>query len=106
MPKDEFSEHDPMELIAMVLPGEVGTLEEMAECLIEEFVRLGWDEARMMTLFCNPMFLATHRIYRLKGEEYIRTLIRATLQKWQPTSTPGERRHLCPKSTTGKSAAR
>lgn len=106
MPKDEFSEQDPMELIGMVLPGEVGTLEEMAKCLIEEYVRLGWDEARLMTLFRSPMFLATHRIYRLKGEAYVRTLIHTTQQRWQPAFTSEERRHLCPRSTTGRSAAR
>jgi hypothetical protein len=57
----------------------------MAECLVEEYVRLGWDERRLMTLFVNPMFLATHRIYHEKGEEYVRGLIRRTCSKWSPT---------------------
>ncbi len=88
MSQDEFTEQDPMELIAMVLPGNEGTLDEMAKCLIEEYVRLGWDEVRLMTLFHNPMFLGTHRIFRLKGEEYVKALIHETQQRWRLAPTP------------------
>ena len=79
----ELFEEDPQELTGIVMPGEAGQLEAMAECLVEEYVRLGWDEPRLLTLFVNPMFLATHRIYRQKGEEYVRNLIRTTCVKWR-----------------------
>lgn len=82
MPKDKFSTEDPLELVGMVVPGESGTLEAMAEAIVDEYVRLGWREGRLMTLFSNPTFLATHRIYRLKGEPYVRDLIRRTCAKW------------------------
>ncbi len=82
MPQDEFSTEDPLELVGMVMPGEPGQLEAMAECIVEEYVRMGWDERRLMTLFVNPMFLATHRIYRQKGEEYVRALIQRTCAMW------------------------
>lgn len=82
MPKDEFVEEDPMDLVGMVLPGEPGQLEAMAECFVEEYVRMGWDEPRLMTLFVNPLFMATHRIYRQKGEDYVRDLIRKMCGKW------------------------
>ncbi|MBI4671062.1 MAG: hypothetical protein HY741_05275 [Chloroflexi bacterium] len=78
---------DPLELVGMVLPGEPGELEAMAECFIEEYVRLGWDEMRLMTIFRSPMFLATHRIYRQKGEAWVRELIREMLNKWGITRT-------------------
>jgi hypothetical protein len=86
MPRDEFVVEDPMELVGMVLPGEPGQLEAMAECLVEEYVRLGWDERRLMTLFVNPMFMATHRIYQRRGEEYVRGLIRSMCAKWSVTA--------------------
>jgi len=82
MPHDEFVHEDPMGLVGMVLPGEAGQLEAMAECIIEEYLRLGWTEPRLMTLFSNPMFLATHRVYRLKGEAFVRDLIGRTLARW------------------------
>ncbi len=82
MPKDEFVAEDPMELVGMVMPGGPGQLEAMAECLVEEYIRMGWDEERLMTLFRNPMFAATFRIYRYKGEDYVRDLIRTIIRKW------------------------
>ena len=83
MPKDEFVQEDPLELVGMVLPGEEGQLEAMAECIIDEYVRMGWDERRLMTLFVNPMFMATYRIYRQKGEEYVVDLIRRTSTRYR-----------------------
>ncbi|MFN8454044.1 MAG: hypothetical protein U0401_05105 [Anaerolineae bacterium] len=72
-----------MELVGMALPGQPGQLEAMAECIVEEYVRLGWDEPRLMSLFTSPMFLATHRIYRQKGEDYVRELVQKTCAKWK-----------------------
>jgi hypothetical protein len=82
MPKDEFVAEDPMELVGVVMPGEPGMLEAMAECLVEEYIRLGWDEERLMALFASPLYMATHRIYRAQGEEYVRTLIRRLQAQW------------------------
>ena len=82
----QLSPQDPFELVGMVLPGEAGTLQAMAEALVEEYVRLGWEEPRLMTLFINPMFQATHRIYVQMGDAHVRELIRATLTKWAPTT--------------------
>lgn len=90
MPKDEFVHEDPMELVGMVMPGEPGMLEGMATALVEEYVLLGWDEPRLMTLFVNPLFLATHRIYRQKGEEYVRSLIRMTCARFRIPARPTE----------------
>jgi hypothetical protein len=82
MPKDEFVAEDPMALVGVVIPGEPGMLETMAESIVEEYVRLGWDEPRLFALFINPMFMATHRIYRQKGETYVRELIRRVREQW------------------------
>lgn len=83
MAEKRFEEEDPMELVGMVLPGTPGQLEAMSEAVVEEYVRLGWDEPRLMTLFTQPFFMATHRIYRLKGEAYVRGLIRKVLDQWR-----------------------
>jgi hypothetical protein len=76
-------EEDPYELVGMVVPGEEGQLEAMAEALVEEFVMLGWNEKRLITLFVNPFYLATHRIYRQKGEEYVQELIQQVCARWR-----------------------
>ena len=86
MPHDEFVDEDPLELTGMVLPGEPGQLEAMAECIVEEYVRLGWDEPRLMTLFLHPLFMATHRVYQVKGEDYVRELVRQTCARYKNSS--------------------
>jgi hypothetical protein len=82
MPKEEFSTEDPLELVGMVIPGDSETLDAMAEAFVEEYVRLGWSETRLMTLFTNPTFMGTHRIYLLKGEAYVQELVRRSCEKW------------------------
>ena len=82
MPRDEFVEEDPLELVGMVMPGEPGQLERMAETIVEEYVRMGWDERRLITLFVNPMFMATFRIYQQKGDQYVKDLVHLTWAKY------------------------
>ena len=87
MPKDEFVDEDPLELVGMVLPGDAGQLERMAETIVEEYARMGWDEQRLITLFIHPLFMATHRIYLQKGEAYVKDLIRHTCTRYRiPTA--------------------
>jgi len=81
-----FTDDDPMELVGMVIPGEPGQLEMMAEALVDEYARMGWDEKRLMSLFVNPFFLATHRIYHLKGADYVAALIHEVCGRWRVDS--------------------
>ncbi len=76
-------EQDPYELVGMVIPGEEGQTEAMAQALVEEFVLLGWNEKRLMTLFTNPFYLATYRIYQQKGAAYVQTLIQDICATWR-----------------------
>ncbi len=78
MTEKNFENDDPMELVGMVLPGSPGQIEAMAQAMVEEYVLLGWEEKRLMTLFTNPFFLATHRVYQQKGEAFVRSLVRDT----------------------------
>jgi hypothetical protein len=94
MPKDEFVDEDPMELVGMVMPGAPGMLEAMAEALVEEYVLLGWDAPRLMTLFVNPLFVATHRIYRQKGEALCAGIDRGDLRQVSHSSPTGGNGHL------------
>jgi hypothetical protein len=74
----------------MVIPGGPGQAEAMAECLVEEYARMGWDEEQLFTLFINPMYMATYRIYRQFGKEYVQELIRRTCDNWRlPESLRG-----------------
>ena len=75
-------EEDPYELVGMVIPGEEGQTEAMAQALLEEFILLGWGKKQLMTLFTSPLYLGTHRIYQEKGEAWVQALIDETCARW------------------------
>lgn len=75
---------DPMEFVAVALPG--GDPDLMAQCMIEEFMLMGWSERQLMTLFTHPRFQATHRIYLDRGEAHVRDLIARVGASWRPVT--------------------
>jgi DNA-binding LacI/PurR family transcriptional regulator len=81
MMKKPFEDDDPMELTGVALPG--GDMEEAAEALVEEFVRMGFDDAHLLHLFKSPFYTGTHQIYQQKGEEYVRALIKKIRLRWR-----------------------
>ena len=82
MPKDEFDPEDPLEAIAVELPCDEDTLVPMAECFVEEFMRLGKKERQILALFDNPFYAGAHLVYRARGPEFVRQLIADTFAKW------------------------
>lgn len=77
---NEFFPDEPMELVATPVPGvDPGY---MAECLVEEYLLMGWSERALMRLFTLPVYGATHRIYRERGDAYVRDLIARVGQRW------------------------
>ena len=80
MAQKEFDDDDPMELVGVALPG--GDVDSMAKGIVEEFVRMGCEDSTLLDLFANPVYAATHAIYREKGEEYVTALIRKVRAQW------------------------
>ncbi len=78
------AEDDPMEFVAVPLPG--GDPDDMALCVIEEFLLMGWTEQQLLTLFRHPRFGATHRIYLERGETHVRALIARVCAAWRPVA--------------------
>src|ERR1041385_276279 len=75
MPKDEFDLDDPMELNGVGLVCEEDTTDEMAECFIEEFARLGYNHKQILALFRNPYYLGMNLALQQRGEEFVRQKI-------------------------------
>jgi hypothetical protein len=82
MPKDEFDPDDPMEAVAMELPCDEDTLVPMAECFVEEFMRMGYDEKQILGMFMDPFFAGPHMVLKARGGEFIERLIADTFEKW------------------------
>ncbi len=70
---------DPMELVGVALPADAA---EMARCLIEEYLLLGWDDRRIALLFERPCYRATYGLASALGEERIRALIGEVRAQW------------------------
>lgn len=80
MPKDEVDADDPMELCGapMCAEDERG----MVEAVIDEYVRMGFSPAEVLTLFTSPHYAMTHRIWTQHGEAYVRACIDDVLTRW------------------------
>jgi hypothetical protein len=82
MPKDEFDFEDPFELNGMALLTKEDTSSEMAECFIEEYMRMGYGHKQLLALFRNPHYLGPHMVFEKKGEPFIRDLIAEVFARW------------------------
>jgi hypothetical protein len=76
----DFDLTDPMELVGVTLPD--GDTTAMAECVIEEYLLLGFSDRQVIALFARPCFAMTHRIYREQGEVWVRTLVARVRERW------------------------
>jgi hypothetical protein len=80
MPKDEFEDDDPMELVGVALPD--GDPEELASAIVEEFIRMGLSNEELLALFRDPFYAGSHAIWRSRGDEYVRGLIHRGRECW------------------------
>ena len=86
MPKDEFDFADPFELNGMAILTHEDTTAEMAECFIEEFMRMGYNHEQLLALFRNPHYLGPNMVYEQRGEPFIRELISEVFARWGRTA--------------------
>ncbi len=81
MPKSkEFDPDDPMELVAVEIPG--GDADQRMDDIIQEYLFIGWTELQILFLFRSPHYMATHQIYRQRGERYIKGRIQHVAEQW------------------------
>ncbi len=74
---------DPLELIGVPVPVDEATFDEMARCLVEEYVRDGWDDAHLLALFRSPFYAGLHVIWRRRGATWVTDLIAETRRIWR-----------------------
>lgn len=80
MPRDEFEEDDPMELVGVALPD--GDPEELASSIVEEFIRMGLSDQELLGLFRDPFYAGPHAIWKSQGDAYVRELIGRGRERW------------------------
>lgn len=82
MPKDELDPDDPMELFGVGLVTDEDTTDAMAECFIEEFLRLGYNHKQVFALFRNPWYTGVNMVLQNRGEPYVRDKIAEVFARW------------------------
>ena len=82
MTKKPLDPEDPMALVGVGLERgpDDKALTEMAWCFVEEYARMGWSGERILRLFRNPFYRGPHQILRMKGEDFVRSLIETVEQ--------------------------
>ncbi len=75
MPYGEPDATDPMQLVGHAMPGEPGGLELMAETVVDEYLRLGFDKDRILDMFRKPFFAMTHSVWQQKGDAWCDALV-------------------------------
>ncbi len=90
MPKDEFDFEDPFELNGMAFLTHEDTTDSMAECFIEEFMRMGYGHKQILALFKDPHYLGPNMALEKRGEPFIREVITEVLARWGKIASWGD----------------
>lgn len=89
MPKDEFDFEDPFQLNGMAFLTTEDTTNAMAECFVEEFLRMGYNAGQVLGLFRNPHYVGPNLALEKRGEPFVRDLITDVFARWgKPVSWP------------------
>ena len=75
----EYEPDDPMELVGVELPGDQ---DQVLEDIVQEYLLMGWSPPAIFFLFQTPNYTATHRIYKEKGEAYVKDRIQQLADQW------------------------
>lgn len=75
-----YEPDDPSILVGTSVHG--GDFDAMAAGIVEEFVRLGMDDAKLWQIFRSPIYQMTHSILTSRGEEYVQDLINEARARW------------------------
>jgi hypothetical protein len=87
MPKDEFDFDDPLELNGVGFVCAEDTTDEMCECFVEEFMRMGYNHKQILALFRNPHYLGMNIVLQNRGEPFVRERIGEIFARWGKTVT-------------------
>lgn len=86
----EAEPDDPLMLVGVAVPVDEATFDEMARCLVDEYVRDGWTDDRLLALFRSPFYAGLHVIWRRRGEHWVRDLIAETRRLRRPLAAAAQ----------------
>ncbi|MBL8695339.1 MAG: hypothetical protein JNJ88_14695 [Planctomycetes bacterium] len=90
MPKDEWDPEDPHELMSVALPApDAAAQEALGRALIEELVRLAYDEQEVLRIFSSSFYAGAHAVLAARGEDWVRDRIRESMALYRPMALRG-----------------
>ena len=89
MPYDDPDPTDPMTLHGVVVEtDDPTTMREMATCFIDEYLRMGFTEDRVLNMFRIPQYVGHYMAYESLGKEAITELIDEIASRWGDRCSP------------------
>ncbi|MEK6799929.1 MAG: hypothetical protein AABZ12_13260 [Planctomycetota bacterium] len=83
MPYDDPDPSDPMTLHGVAVEtSDDDAMQEMAECFIEEYARLGLDADRILHMFNTQGYAGPYLAATVLGKEQIGELVKTVLARW------------------------
>ena len=83
MPYDDPDATDPMTLHGVIIETENNdAMRDMAKCFVEEYVRSGFDEERIMKMFLTEGYAGPFLAYQTLGEDAIHQIIKDVVSLW------------------------
>lgn len=84
MAEKHFDAEDPMAFVGVGMECDEANFNEMVEAVIEEFMLMGWPDARILEMFRQPFYQLPHAVLKLKGEPYVSDAIARIRKMWSP----------------------
>lgn len=83
MTDKRFDPDDPMQFVGVGMPCDAAAFQCMTESIIEEYLMLGWPDAKILQMFRMPFYQLPHAILKLKGEEWVCETIARVRGLWR-----------------------
>ncbi len=88
----DFDPEDPEELVGVAIPG--GDAGQQLDCIVQEYLLMGWGFQQIIVLFRSPLYGATHQIYRQKGEDQVEDRVQYLVSEWRQGWIDGRNQNL------------
>jgi hypothetical protein len=75
MAEKQFETEDPMELVGILMEGDVQAIEEMGLIFVEELANMKWPREEIEAVFKDPFYRGPHTVYRARGPAFVSSLL-------------------------------
>jgi len=98
MPHNEPDPTDPMTLRGVAVEtDDPSAMRKMAVCFIDEFMRMGYEQNRLLSMFKIPKYAGPYMAFKALGEDAIAQLIDDNVARWGGRRAPNPLKVIDPR---------